>query len=146
MTRLGQFIGLLGKFLKPLATINLPKSPTFLGNFCKDIKIFKFFSEIICGQLLYTFGDFFWSHCPVPTILYPQVQIPTELMHRCSAFSVYIVFNWLAHRKMSFFYLSLSTMQRFIKLETIFVIDFGKYHDQRVLGCIILKIILRLSY
>ena len=23
----------LGKFLKPLATINLPKAPTFLGNF-----------------------------------------------------------------------------------------------------------------
>ena len=25
----------LGNFLKPLATINLPKSPPFLGNFCK---------------------------------------------------------------------------------------------------------------
>ena len=33
----------LGNFLKPLATINLPKSPTILGNF---------FSEIIFGQLL----------------------------------------------------------------------------------------------
>ena len=29
----------LGHFLKNLATINLPKSPTFLGNFCKDVKI-----------------------------------------------------------------------------------------------------------
>ena len=27
----------LGNFLKPLAKINLPKSPTFLGNFCKGI-------------------------------------------------------------------------------------------------------------
>ena len=49
----------LGKFLKPLATINLPKSPTFLGNFCKGVKSYHFSSEIIFGQLLQTFGDFF---------------------------------------------------------------------------------------
>ena len=42
----------LGKFLKPLATTNLPKSPTFLGNFCKGVKIYHFYSEIIFGQLL----------------------------------------------------------------------------------------------
>ena len=42
----------LGNFLKHLATINLPKSPTFLGNFCKNVKIFNFSSEIIFGQLL----------------------------------------------------------------------------------------------
>ena len=42
----------LGKFLKPLTTINSPKSPTFLGNFCKGFKIFHFSSEIIFGQLL----------------------------------------------------------------------------------------------
>ena len=29
----------LGNFSKPLAAINLPKSPTFLGNFCKGVKI-----------------------------------------------------------------------------------------------------------
>ena len=27
----------LGHFLKPAATINLPKSPTFLGNVCKGV-------------------------------------------------------------------------------------------------------------
>ena len=37
----------LGNFLKPLAQINLPKSPTFLGKFCKGVKIFHFSSEII---------------------------------------------------------------------------------------------------
>ena len=42
----------LGNFLKPLATINLPKSPTFSGNFCKGVKIYHFSSEIIFGQLL----------------------------------------------------------------------------------------------
>ena len=44
-----QFIEILGKFLKPLATINLPKSPTFLGNFCKGVKTFNFSHEIILG-------------------------------------------------------------------------------------------------
>ena len=48
----------LGNFSKPLATINLPISPTFLGNFCKGVKILNFSSEIIFGLLLYTFGDF----------------------------------------------------------------------------------------
>ena len=49
----------LGNFLKPLAAIILPKSPTFLGNFCKGVKIYHFSIEIIFGQLLLTFGDFF---------------------------------------------------------------------------------------
>ena len=41
----------LSNFLKPLATMNLPKSLTFLGNFCKGLKIYQFSSEIIFGQL-----------------------------------------------------------------------------------------------
>ena len=51
VTRLGIY-WTLGKFLKALATINFPKSPTFLGNFRKDVKIYHFSSEIIFGQLL----------------------------------------------------------------------------------------------
>ena len=50
-TRLGDFLH-VGLLLKPLATINLPRSPTFLGNFCKGVKIYPFSSEIIFGQLL----------------------------------------------------------------------------------------------
>ena len=42
----------LGNFLKPLATINLPKFPTFLGDFFKVVKIYHFSSKIIFGQLL----------------------------------------------------------------------------------------------
>ena len=42
----------LGDFLKPLATINLLKSPTALGNFCKVVKIYHYSREIIFGQLL----------------------------------------------------------------------------------------------
>ena len=55
----------LGIFL----SLILPKSPTFLGNFCKVVKIYHFSSEIIFGQLLQTFGDFFWSHWLGPTNL-----------------------------------------------------------------------------
>ena len=50
---------ILGNFLKPLATINLPKSLTFLGNICKGVKIYHFSSEIILRELLQTFGDFY---------------------------------------------------------------------------------------
>ena len=42
----------LGNFLKPLTTINLSKSPTFLSIFCKGVKIYHFSSEIIFRQLL----------------------------------------------------------------------------------------------
>ena len=41
----------LDNFLKPLATNNLPKSPTLLDNFCKGINIIHFSSKIIFGQL-----------------------------------------------------------------------------------------------
>ena len=58
VTRFGEFLH-FGQLLKHLATINLAKSPTFLGNFCKGFKIYHFFSEINFGQLLQTFGDFF---------------------------------------------------------------------------------------
>ena len=42
----------IGYFLMLLETINLPKSPTFLANFYKGVKINHFSSEIIFGQLL----------------------------------------------------------------------------------------------
>ena len=51
VTRLGDLLD-FGPFLKPLVTINLSKSPTFLGNFCKGVKIYYFYSEIIFRQLL----------------------------------------------------------------------------------------------
>ena len=36
----------IGQLFKALATINLPKTCTFLGNFCKRVKIYHFPSEI----------------------------------------------------------------------------------------------------
>ena len=51
VTRLGDLLD-FGQPLKPWATINLSKSPTFLGNFCKGVKVYHFSCEIIFGQLL----------------------------------------------------------------------------------------------
>ena len=62
VTRLGDLF-YFGQLLKLLATINLPKSPTFLGNLCKGIKIYHFSCEIIFGQLVKIFGGIFSSHC-----------------------------------------------------------------------------------
>ena len=49
----------LGNFLKPLATINLPESPTFYGNFCKGVKIYQFSSEIIFWATFIDICQFF---------------------------------------------------------------------------------------
>ena len=51
MTRLGDLLH-FGLFTKPMATIILPKSPTFVGNFSKGLEIFHNSSEIIFGQLI----------------------------------------------------------------------------------------------
>ena len=65
----------LGNFLKPLATINLPKSPRFLGNFSEGVTINHFSSEIIFGQLLYVdiwrffSGHIAWNPWDVPKCL-----------------------------------------------------------------------------
>ena len=81
-----RFFWILGNFLKPLATIILPKSPTFLGKFCKDVKIFHFSSEINFGQLLQTFGVFFWSHCrehsSMGQVSPPFLQVWTQILYR----------------------------------------------------------------
>ena len=57
VTRWGDLLD-FGQLFKALTMINLPKSPTFLGNFFNGAKIFKFSSQIIFGQILQTFGDF----------------------------------------------------------------------------------------
>ena len=49
VNRLGDLLD-FGQLLKPLATINLPKSPTFLGNFCKGVKILIFLVKSFLGN------------------------------------------------------------------------------------------------
>ena len=52
----------LGYFLKPLAKINLPKSLTFIGNFCKGVEMYHFSIEIIFRQLLIDIWQYFSGH------------------------------------------------------------------------------------
>ena len=56
-----RFIG-IWLFFKALATINLPKSPKFLGNFCKGVKNYHFSSEISFRQLFIDIWWFFSGH------------------------------------------------------------------------------------
>ena len=61
VTRLGNLMD-FGQFLKPLATINLPKSPTFLGNFVKVSKSLIFVVKSFLGNFNRHFAIFYWSH------------------------------------------------------------------------------------
>ena len=60
--QIGCFIRLWASFLKPLATINLPKSPTFLGNFLKVSKSIFFLVKPFLGNFYRHLAIFFWSH------------------------------------------------------------------------------------
>ena len=62
----------LGNFLQPFATMNLPKSPTFLGNFSKGAKIIHFSNEIIFGNFYRHLAIFIWSRCSLPTMQHHQ--------------------------------------------------------------------------
>ena len=77
----------LGNFLKPLATINLPKSPTFLGNFCTGVKIYHFSSEIIFRQFFLDIWHFFLVALLSSTfnLLLPH-QFHSPLLHTKCAF------------------------------------------------------------
>ena len=59
MTRLGDLLD-FGKFLKPLATLNLPKSPTFLGIFVKVSKSIIFLVKQFLGDFYRHLAIFFW--------------------------------------------------------------------------------------
>ena len=61
VTRLGDLLD-LGKFSKHLATINLPKSPTFLGNFVKVSKSLIFLVKSFLGNFYRHLAFFYWSH------------------------------------------------------------------------------------
>ena len=70
VTRLHDFVD----FSKPLATINLPKSLTFLCNFCNGVKIFNITTEIILGN--FYAGHTGWDSNPRPnTILSTLIML-----------------------------------------------------------------------
>ena len=61
MTRLGDLLD-FEQLFKPVETISMPKSPTFLGDFCKGVKIFHFSSEIIFGATFIDIWQLFTGH------------------------------------------------------------------------------------
>ena len=69
MTRLGDLLD-FGPLFKALGNNSFAKSPTFLGNFCKGVRIYHFSSEIIFGQPLKTFGNLF-GHTGYDHLLWP---------------------------------------------------------------------------
>ena len=56
----------LGHFLKPFATINLPKSSTFLVNSCQGVKIIHFLVKSFLGNFYRHLAIFIWSHWLLP--------------------------------------------------------------------------------
>ena len=62
----------LGNFSKPLVTINMPKSPTFLGNFVKaSIFFLIFLVKSFLGNFYWYLATFYWSHCLLRAISLP---------------------------------------------------------------------------
>ena len=59
VTRLGDLLD----FLKPLATTNLSKSPTFLSNSVKVLKSVIFLVKSFLRNFYRHLAIFFWSHC-----------------------------------------------------------------------------------
>ena len=61
VTRSGDLLD-FGQLFKPLATINLPRFATFLGNVCKGVKIYHFLLKSFLGNFYRHLAIFFWSH------------------------------------------------------------------------------------
>ena len=75
-----------GNLLKPLPTINLPKSSTFLGNFVNVSKSFIFAVKSCLGNFCRLLAIFFWSHCPQHadqpnSVIHPQKVSEFSLLY-----------------------------------------------------------------
>ena len=116
VTRLGNLLH-FGQLFKALGTIILPKSPTFLGNFCKGVKIFNFSSEITFGQLLQTFGVFL-----LVTLVYCQYKFFYFLL---GSFEQAITFTRLAFDpKWQYLYKGLIFTLRSLCKKVVYVLQY----------------------
>ena len=71
VTRFGNFLD-FGHFLKPLAAINLPKSPTFAGKFCKGVNFYRHLAIFFWSHWLALFKQSFCSKCEESKTFYAQ--------------------------------------------------------------------------
>ena len=76
----------LDNFINSLATITLPKYPTFLENFCKGVIIYHFSSEIKFGAI---FTDIWWFFL-VTLIVWFEVWISLKSGVENASFKVLI--------------------------------------------------------
>ena len=86
----------LDNFSKPLATISLPKSPTFSGNFYKGVKILNFLVKSFLGNFDRHLAIFYRSHClqltSTPTLT-SYVLLPPHFNDIVSALRTVCLFN-----------------------------------------------------
>ena len=86
----------LDNFSKPLATISLPKSPTFSGNFYKGVKILNFLVKSFLGNFDRHLAIFYRSHClqltSTPTLT-SYVLLPPHFTDIVSALRTVCLFN-----------------------------------------------------
>ena len=91
MTRLGDLFD-FGNFSKPVATISLPKSPTFLGNFYNVSKSLIFIVKSFLGNFDRHLATFYWSHSLRPLTSVNEALIllwQKKLAFRCAG-----LINW----------------------------------------------------
>ena len=94
-----------------LAAINLPKSPTYLGNFCGGVKVYHFLVKSFLGNFYRHLPILFWSHCSPQTIL-PFLLVTTNVFFvyilslQCDIFHCYFI--------SMFVYLTASSERRII--------------------------------
>ena len=88
----------LGNFFKPLATINLPQSPTFLGNFCKGVKSIIFLVKSFLGNFDRHLAIFVWSHWRKLSEVSCWCQISFKLKQKSLRWSALQATSWTNFR------------------------------------------------
>ena len=92
--------GTLGNFLKPLATINLPKPPTFLGNFCKGVKIYLFLGKSFLGNFYRHLAIFFLVTLVAIHYLYRNADYPSYfIFQQLNNSQIWLVIALLCHER-----------------------------------------------
>ena len=86
---------ILGNFLKPLATTILPKSPTFLDNICKLVKIYHFLDKSFLGNF-YRHLVIFYGHTGSLTHSSPSIKYCCNLVSAALTFLLQAVWPDLA--------------------------------------------------
>ena len=104
---------ILGNFSKPVATISLPKLPTFIGNFFKLSKSIILLVKSFWATFIVSLAIFSWSHClnktmsdctapspnyffyrqeKIPFFARGRITVPTAVVH---VIKLFLPWRWL---------------------------------------------------